>query len=259
LQAQGYHITQKSAEDNSPADFSNIFYSSRQILAKGVPSICPNPRNSLTNRGRFCTFNPNSICTHMKVFLLPILLLPVLLTGCPPRQSATGGDNTAVTDIPPNNTVVTVSGTVYRTADYCGGAAPSQDLLNELATPKPFPGMAVHVRKGNTNQVGTPVHTSATTDEQGRFTFILPPGTWCLVLDEKGPDAPRDISDEHVQVDDDCYTQWLTRCDEVVEVKSGSTYDLKIVFHQRCHLSTLSNCATWVGPLPPAAPPRRDE
>lgn len=213
------------------------------------------------------------------IFLCSICAL-IVFTGCPPRQtgSSNDGNNTVATnhekpsvdtdtdtdteetvsthDGEPSGKTYPVSGTVMRTAEYCGGAAPSQEMLDKLRTPHPFAGMKVHVRKGGTNKIGTAVFATSTTNESGEFSFDLPPGTWCVVMDEKGPDAPRDLSGQYVQVDDACYKEWLTKCDQAIEVIDVPIPAVKLQFRSRCHLSTISNCVQWVGPLPPSAPPR---
>jgi hypothetical protein len=237
----------------------------------------------LCESGENVHFHKNSFQLFMKVIFLFSICALIAFTGCPPRQSGSsndaGGSATSTKDQStdgsassstdqttdgsvsptkdqPTGKKFTVSGTVLRTADYCGGAAPSEEMLEEMRTPKPFAGMKVHARKGGTNQIGTPVVASSTSDESGYFSLELPAGTWCLVLDEKGPDAPRDLSGQNIQLDNACYKEWLSKCDQVIEVIDVPIPAVKLQFNARCRVGTISNCAQWVGPLPPSAAPR---
>src|SRR5262245_48101077 len=66
---------------------------------------------------------------------------------------------------------------------YCGGAAPTPDILAAARRPRPITGRFL-VRRGRRNSVAAPVATLQT-DATGTGTVALPPGTYCIVSESK--------------------------------------------------------------------------
>ncbi len=156
----------------------------------------------------------------MKQVLIVIGAAMVLLTACSPRT--TGGNE--VTDqadslsvvvdetpedmnVTPKDSLSVFYGTILNTQSYCGGARPPQELLNELATPKPY---------GNRSLVF--VHTTShkeytfTTDEHGHYEVELPLGKY-----ELRPGKRFNTEEENFTYDPNC-SVWLTTVLATLEV-----------------------------------------
>ena len=70
-------------------------------------------------------------------------------------------------------------------AIYCGGAAPSEELLNYLATERPSANSKFYIRKGNINKPGEEIYKVIHTDANGFFTTELPKGKYIAITAEK--------------------------------------------------------------------------
>src|SRR5687768_11984069 len=84
------------------------------------------------------------------------------------------------------------SGLVTQTSSYCGGARPSEEILEEYNKPKPYIGKVLHVREGKDNVSGGKVVLRIVTNDSGYFSGSLPPGSYCIVQEEQL--KPLDIS-----------------------------------------------------------------
>lgn len=146
-----------------------------------------------------------------------------------------------------------VSGLVTITSSYCGGAAPSEEMLMELAKPKPYVGKVFYVRKGNRNTLASEIILRFTTDSNGAFSIALPAGTWSLIQEEqvreiKNSDYPNTASH---QVEMDCLRKWWSEPYQVIEVKNSAITDLHFSFHRRCFIASDIPCIRYTGPMPP--------
>jgi hypothetical protein len=145
-----------------------------------------------------------------------------------------------------------VSGYLMATSSYCGGAAPSQEILNAYYTPHGWQGQTLIVRRGAVNQPGKPLVQRAVTDAEGKFVFHLPAGQYCIALSEK--ELPRRAAFYNIvnqPVDKACDDRWLQTCELTFEVVDKGIDSLKISIHQACFVSSHSPCVHYSGPLPP--------
>lgn len=78
-----------------------------------------------------------------------------------------------------------ISGNIYNNAIYCGGAAPSEELLNYLATERPSTKFKILYQKGNINKPGEEIYKVIHTDANGFFTTELPKGKYIAITAEK--------------------------------------------------------------------------
>lgn len=184
-----------------------------------------------------------SYLLHMNILRFTFLFaLAAFLTSCIVFQKGPGKQT---------DQKFTVSGSVTQTFTYCGGAAPPPELLQEMSTPSPARELKLFVRNGSVN--GGKIIDSVVTDSAGHFSFSLPPGTYCIVEAPKKPKLVIPQNDKYTTWDADCLKkQWQT-CDAQVIVKDKEVSDLAINFHRPC--SFLKPCASYTGPMPPAAPP----
>ncbi|MBI5501974.1 MAG: hypothetical protein HY907_17150 [Deltaproteobacteria bacterium] len=118
-------------------------------------------------------------------------------------------------------------GRLTTTSSYCGGPQPPQELLDDLATPRPAGGMSLVVSPGGAYDPSQPETTRLTTDGDGRFSFAAAAGTYCIVVIAKadflGPQGDP-AAGEAIPVPSfapgvaECMDQWARTCDGVVTV-----------------------------------------
>lgn len=120
------------------------------------------------------------------------------------------------------NDAIILSGLIESTSSYCGGAAPPQDLLDELATPKAFVnGRLVFIEKSS--KKAYPFKTDAT----GHYTISLPAGNY-----ELHPEKRTNIED--YGYDPNCKAWLSTVFAEVTLNKKPSTQSNDFVIHFVC-------------------------
>jgi len=74
-----------------------------------------------------------------------------------------------------------VKGAVNQTNSYCGGARPPDDLLEELAKPKPLTNYKLYIKKNTPSIIDAIIMDSIITDQNGRFTLKMPKGNYIFV------------------------------------------------------------------------------
>lgn len=77
-------------------------------------------------------------------------------------------------------TTVLVKGQVTQTGVYCGGARPTQAMLDEIGRPKPLPFIKLFILNGSSN-TGQAIIKTIETDAHGNFYVQLQPGSYCFV------------------------------------------------------------------------------
>lgn len=82
-------------------------------------------------------------------------------------------------------TSTVVSGTIENNSNYCGGAAPSEELLQELLTYQPSANQTFYVRQGTVAAPFSGVYLQFTTDANGNYSISLPDGNYTVVCQEK--------------------------------------------------------------------------
>lgn len=149
-------------------------------------------------------------------------------------------------------TLVTISGTVTQTSSHCGGAAPSDELIAELETPKPYPGKKMHIIKGDTNLTSHKILLSFIADENGTFSFQIAPGIYSVILDEQAT-APNEklYKTKDILVDTDCYNKWWGSPYYVLNISSSPVNNLTFNFHKQCFISYDIPCLRYNGLPPP--------
>lgn len=146
-----------------------------------------------------------------------------------------------------------VSGYVSLTGSYCGGAAPSEEMLEALSKPYAYIGKVFYVRKGKTNDLKQPIILKFKTDSSGKFSFKLPPGNYCIIQEEqknsfgkmKYPKA------SNITVDKTCLFDWWKKPYYILEIKDKAITGLDFKFTKRCFIPGDVPCLTFTGPFPP--------
>ncbi len=173
----------------------------------------------------------------MKKFIFPFVLLALSLLVFSMKPSKKKEDQN-----------FTLEGTITEVLEYCGGAAPP----DELAFPKPSPkaGIKLFVRKGNFNNPGEKIIDSLISDAEGKFKITLPEGTYTFIESWKKEKYQTPVNKSWYVYDTACYRKRYHEPDFTVEVK-GNIKNIKINFVRYCSWST--PCIEYDGPLPPAS------
>lgn len=172
------------------------------------------------------------------------------------HASSPAADTTsAVSDdaAPASKNLHSLSGVVTSTRSYCGGAAPSEAMLQKFRMPIPVSGMKFHLRKGNTNDLSAKIIGTCTTDAEGKFSIQLPDGEYCLINDERVrmPDEKQLTANTSLHYGEECQAEWILQCDASFVI-SGKDLTLDTLrYHERCFVSYLSPCIRYTGPMPP--------
>lgn len=148
---------------------------------------------------------------------------------------------------------VTVKGKLTQTSTYCGGARPTEEMLSEYSTPKPYANKVFYVRKGKVNSTKAEVITSFTTDANGEFSFQITPGTYSIIQEKQLKKLnSKDLkSDNYVKVDAKCMKAWWTKPFYLLEVKTENVTIPDWNIHHKCFVSGDIPCMNYEGPMPP--------
>jgi hypothetical protein len=151
----------------------------------------------------------------------------------------------------------TVSGNFLVISPYCGGAAPTPDMVEAAKTPQPLANQGFLIRKGSMNAPGTALVTRVRTNAQGTFSVALKPGTYCMVLDEKeNRRTPEFLNTQYYEIDKKCDDKWLNGCELSFTVADKNISGLRLTLTRKCHINSFSPCINWGGPLPSSPSPR---
>ncbi|HWY38174.1 MAG TPA: hypothetical protein VNY73_06415, partial [Bacteroidia bacterium] len=146
-----------------------------------------------------------------------------------------------------------VSGKVWQTHEYCGGARPSPEMLERITTARPLANKKCYVRKGHVNNLKEPVVATFVSDTGGNFSVKLPPGNYCIIDEKKlNRDFVEEIARMHKKADEyndaadlNCLKSWLTAPDAVFTVKKGEN-KIEVTYHFPCSWNS-TPCVTYHG------------
>jgi hypothetical protein len=196
----------------------------------------------------------------------PLLLLTplLLLFACQPKPAAPSDKQTADApadraDKPAKPPVESapkyeVHGYVETLGSYCGGAAPSREMMEEMSKPKPSVGTKIYFRKGKVNDLSQPIVDSLVVDDQGNYSINLPNGDFVMLLPEM-----RDSSaikswrakESKIRVaSEECLKDWFRKGIIAINVMDGSLNVANITLEKPCMLPLGSVCLRWDGPRP---------
>ena len=145
----------------------------------------------------------------------------------------------------------TVSGKVTQTFPYCGGAAPSKELLEKLAKPVAYAGKKFFIREGKTNSINAKILESFSTGKDGEFSIRLAPGIYSIILEEQLKlIKAEDLTKEFIEVDEKCLEEWWSKPYYLLEVKNYDINDLNFNFFHRCFILNDIPCINYNGPQP---------
>jgi hypothetical protein len=153
---------------------------------------------------------------------------------------------------------IKVNGKVMHTRAFCGGMRMPDDAWNEFKKPLPLGKKKLYVKKGGTNDFSKATILEFTSDSVGNFSFLLPPGDYCII-DEFKKDKKNfdDICTKYKTetkfygaVDTVCLKGWFETPDLTFTVTKTGMKDLEIIFNDKCPWQAIP-CVMYKGPLPP--------
>ena len=147
----------------------------------------------------------------------------------------------------------TIKGRVTQSASYCGGARPSEEMMNELNKAKPYAGKVFYVKKGKQNDAKQKVIMTLVCDSVGNFSGTLPPGNYIIVLAEqtKALDYKALSKMPNIVYDKNCMQQWWLKPYYQFEITDKNIEGLSFHFQHRCFVPLDIPCLSYVGPMPP--------
>lgn len=157
-----------------------------------------------------------------------------------------------------NPNIITIHGHVESTASYCGGAAPTENILASLRTPRPFVNKKLYIKSDSLNDMHAPILDSVMSDQNGNFQFQLPPGIYCIVDERKAtPDFFQMLIKNHSEqtasyskINQTCLKKWMQKPDAVIVVAQNGTTSITVRYHKPCVWNQIP-CISYRGPYPP--------
>lgn len=143
-------------------------------------------------------------------------------------------------------------------SSYCGGAAPSDELMQELQTQKPWRNKKLYLKKGSKNTLDSKIFREVITDTSGIIKLQLAPGQYFLVDEEKKDKTYynhvlrtyKERTNEEGPVDMDCFKKWYATPELVLNISIKSPKRYKLNIHHECKWSG-KPCIPYFGPIPP--------
>jgi len=147
----------------------------------------------------------------------------------------------------------TISGTITTSGSYCGGVAPSEEMLQDVQATKPMSGFVIYVKKGTKNKLSSCIVDSTYTDSKGNYSFDLRPGNYVLLQKEQ---LNKDVFETYkqskwMQVDLECMQLWWEKGLTTITVDAESINNLNFHFQKRCFIPLSIPCLRYYGPYPP--------
>lgn len=195
----------------------------------------------------------HSTSCYMKIFRIFLLVTLgfVLITWISGQHARMPLPFPAMRTIPEPEQVE-VSGTATYTRSYCGGAYPSDEILQELQQPIPWH-TTFYFRKGLRNDKNVPLADSATTDANGHFSVSLKPGTYVMLYDWQRDQQIFYSKKLHgdLQVDYVCLENAWRQGIQIITVGDTPIRNLDIQVHKPCFQPMTIPCIQYTGPFPP--------
>lgn len=145
---------------------------------------------------------------------------------------------------------------VTQTSSYCGGARPSEEILQELNTLKPASGLTIYIGKGNSNH-GVDFVVSSKTDELGKVSVELSEGIYYIVFDNKTAAYKESLlttygteTKDYSAIDITCLESWFATPEITFHVQKNNLRTIVLNHHIPCSWSAIP-CVNYRGPLPP--------
>ncbi|MBI3233168.1 MAG: hypothetical protein HYZ42_03880 [Bacteroidetes bacterium] len=149
------------------------------------------------------------------------------------------------------------SGRITYTQDYCGGAAPPQDLIEKLKTPKPLANKKIYFKKGRVNGLNKTRIGYFTTDSLGRFNIKLTASDYVFFDESKLRwEEEHDMTESvNMTIDYKCLLDKHMKGDFTIKKTQKNLKDYAFNYHYPCAYNL--PCIEYHGPYPPAVAPQQ--
>jgi hypothetical protein len=150
---------------------------------------------------------------------------------------------------------------ITQTSDWCGGMRPTDDMLKEFSSPKPFPNKWIYIKKNSKgkSQIDIPILDSFESNEQGEIACKLPEGNYQIVESWNKDSAVYLATLERYKIatefndtiDKACFDKVFNEPYYLFQVSKSLKIKRKHVlnFHKTCNYSG-SKCVRYKGPYP---------
>ena len=137
-----------------------------------------------------------------------------------------------------------ITGRVQQTFSYCGGANPTQKILDNYAKPQAFANKKFYIRKGKKNNIHKRIISEFTTDSTGNFSLKLPQGTYSILVEEQvHAIKSKDYANKFQTVDESCLQAWWQKPYYLLIVEKNNI-PLNFSFHHQCYIKNDIPCIT---------------
>ena len=150
---------------------------------------------------------------------------------------------------------ILVRGTVSYLQPYCGGAAPTPEMVARQNILQPSRAFILHFKKGSRNSGGSKIIQTVTTNETGYFEVRLPKGEYCVVEDYKSKPFVIPADKQFTVWDTTCLKKAYESCDYQLKVIAANKDTIKLIYRNTCFYSP--KCGSYNGPMPPSSQPPR--
>ena len=178
----------------------------------------------------------------MKDIFIPVVLILLITTSILLSCSVSKYSNE-------RNFAYNVSGKIITNKLYCGGAQPTQAILDALKTPIAFKNKTLYVKYQSDNYSEQEVVSSFTSNNLGEFTLQLKPGKYAVFVEEQI--NKQDYKDrENLILDQACSKAWLNKPYYIIDVVNEHINGIEFTFPKRCFIKEDNPCLRYTGPRP---------
>jgi hypothetical protein len=132
------------------------------------------------------------------------------------------------------------------TSSYCGGAAPSDDMIDKLKTPRGINGTTFYIISGSTNKADRKIIDSFTTDDLGEANIKMRAGTFAIITAEQRASFKTKSNNEYQTWDNACLLKTWQKPQAIF--KSTSKKNVSFNIERPCQWNM--PCGKYTGPLP---------
>lgn len=194
--------------------------------------------------------------------LLFFLMVILTTTHCKSKQKNTKTNTITENKEMSNKYLISINLTT--TQSYCGGAAPIDEMVLEMQTPKKLANTNIYIREGIINDWSKPIVAQGVSDENGVVKVELTDGSYSIVFENKADNKEYknllELYGEKTMhreaIDEQCLKNYMSEPEALLTVTNGKTGSAVIINkHVLCSWDNIP-CSGYHGPLPPSAPPR---
>jgi hypothetical protein len=154
-------------------------------------------------------------------------------------------------------TKISLIGKLTQSQSYCGGARPTQEIMDDINKPTPIANKTLYIKKGLTNNTKSKTVLKVKTDSLGHFHCKLAIGSYYIVGDNKINlsyystllKKYSKASKNFKAIDQTCLKDWLKQPALQFKVKAVNNDTLKIHEVIPCEWNSIP-CASYTGYLP---------